>query len=672
MTICHIAIKQGTRSGGQSAAAKDDYLERNGRYGKRKNDVLLSESGNMPAWAKTPREYWKAADLYERANGRLFLLVEFALPAGLSEKQQTDLSREFSEKLTGPGRLPYTMAVHSNPRNPHCHVMISERQNDGTDRSPDTWFRKADAKADPGARKTDEFQKPDSYRDMRAMWAGLANAALERAGLDGRLDPRTLEAQGVDREAQIHEGRSPERRAENGEIKRRNARRAELEARLSSADRERRELDALEAEISRDMGNETPEAGLRPEWQGMAMEQAELEACHDALEKHREQAALAEQRTAGGGRTEAGLERLERLKALEAEAAEGLAAQKERMRRRAEEYPGETRAEMLALGLGHRAALTSHVPELRAYAPGSAADGPEESGGPDGRETAAPIRAAETPEPDQVPPARHKATYSELKERRDGLAARLDAEARKTALPEIAEARRKQTEAEAERIKAEKAAIYRDFCDAAADRDAHYEKEPPEPLLLGRGRWRQEHGRWEALLDAKQRSVADLWEKAGGDTGYGKEEVARRLTDEYALEEAEKNLGRSDGWKAALKDINDRAFLEASRRDPETKEALDAADRELAERKAEEGLGRRIAELDDRLSNPPYWIGSAGYPEKEAAADARELLRLESMRLYDESGGRMSQEDALKEAVERHPVLADMERRLGRGRGQGR
>jgi hypothetical protein len=83
-------------------------------------------------------------------------------------------------------------------------------------------------------------------------------------------------------------------------------------------------------------------------------------------------------------------------------------------------------------------------------------------------------------------------------------------------------------------------------------------------------------------------------------------------------------------------------------------------------------LDRRIAELDYKLNNPPYWIGSAGYPEREAAADARELLKLESMRLYDESEGEISQQDALKEAVERHPVVADIERRLERSRGQGR
>ena len=732
MAICHIAIKQGTRSGGQSAEAKDDYLERNGRYGgkdgKRKNGVLLSESGNMPAWAKTPREYWKAADQYERANGRLFIQVEFALPVELSEEQQIELSREFSEKLTGPGCLPYTMAIHAEDTdNPHCHLMISERRNDGIGRSPDTWFRKADAKASPGAKKTDEFQKLDSYWNMRVTWAGLANNALERAGLAERLDPRTLEAQGKGREAQIHEGRSPERKAENEEIKRRNARRAEMENALVSIDRERQELDGLETEISRSVesgsaepigggaGPEEPKnseeemPGLQPEWQGMAAEYAELEACHDALEKRSEQAAFTESRMEKSGHTASGLEYLERLKALEREAAEDLEAQKERMRRRGRERPEETRAEMQTLGFSRRTEVLSLVPEMRAYAAvPEVSEAPEAHPSPEREEeqtegmAAAPARATETAAEEekaqeagaaegetaikkdsgaltsgQAQPARPRATYTELKEYRDGLAARLDAEAQKIARHGIAEARRKQIEAEAKRIKAEKAAIYGSYCDAVADRDAHYEKEPPEPLFLGRGKWELEHGRWKSQLDAMQRMVAGLWEKAGGDmglkhTGYGKEEVARRLTDGYALEEAKKIYDKSDEWKATLENINERAFLEAARRDPETKKALDEANRELTELEAKERLDRRIAELDGKLSNPPYWIGSAGYPKREAAADARELLRLESMRLYDESGGQIRQDYALKKAIERHPVVADIERKLGRDRGMGR
>jgi hypothetical protein len=88
---------------------------------------------------------------------------------------------------------------------------------------------------------------------------------------------------------------------------------------------------------------------------------------------------------------------------------------------------------------------------------------------------------------------------------------------------------------------------------------------------------------------------------------------------------------------------------------------------------------RRISELDSKLNNPPYWIGSAGYPKKEAAADMRELVELESMNLYgpevspsgDESGGEISEEDAFKIVTERHPIILEIRKTLERG-GIGR
>jgi hypothetical protein len=54
------------------------------------------------------------------------------------------------------------------------------------------------------------------------------------------------------------------------------------------------------------------------------------------------------------------------------------------------------------------------------------------------------------------------------------------------------------------------------------------------------------------------------------------------------------------------------------------------------------GRDRRIVELDDKLNHPTYWIGSAGYPAREAAADVDELLRLEATRLHNESDGQIS------------------------------
>jgi hypothetical protein len=53
--------------------------------------VVYTQSGHLPEWAERSADYWDAADLYERANGRLFKEIEFALPVELNASQQREL-----------------------------------------------------------------------------------------------------------------------------------------------------------------------------------------------------------------------------------------------------------------------------------------------------------------------------------------------------------------------------------------------------------------------------------------------------------------------------------------------------------------------------------------------------------------------------------------------------
>ena len=150
MAIFHLTVKTGSRLGGQSARAKADYIEREGKYERQDDELAHRESENMPEWAEDdPRSYWEAADEHERVNGRLFREVEFALPRELNEGEQVELAREFASKLASAGgeRLPYTLAVHRGQgENPHAHLMISERANDGIERSREQWFKRYNSK----------------------------------------------------------------------------------------------------------------------------------------------------------------------------------------------------------------------------------------------------------------------------------------------------------------------------------------------------------------------------------------------------------------------------------------------------------------------------------------------------------------------------------------------
>jgi MobA/MobL family len=214
----HLSFRSGSRSGGACARAAHAYITRADEYDDAERDAAVyTESDHMPVWAQNnPREYWDAADLYERANGRLYVSADFALPRDLSEEDQVALAHSFAQELTAGERLPYTLAIHAGrdvdgqEHHPHAHLMISERQNDGIERSREEWFRRAN-RAKPGcggAPKSRTFHGREWMERARERWAELTNRTLERCGREDRVDHRSYERQGLDREPGRHYGPS--------------------------------------------------------------------------------------------------------------------------------------------------------------------------------------------------------------------------------------------------------------------------------------------------------------------------------------------------------------------------------------------------------------------------------------------------------------------------------
>ena len=198
MAVYHLKVSIGSRAGGQSAGAKADYIEREGNYEKDREELEHKEHGNMPEWAKDdPGAYWEAADEHERANGRLYREIQFALPKELNEEQRRELASSFAASVTEGERLPYTLAIHRggpNGENPHAHLMFSERPNDGIERGKEQWFKRYNAKApEKGGTQKSRAAMPQAWlEDTRKAWAREANAALERAGRGERIDHRSL------------------------------------------------------------------------------------------------------------------------------------------------------------------------------------------------------------------------------------------------------------------------------------------------------------------------------------------------------------------------------------------------------------------------------------------------------------------------------------------------
>jgi MobA/MobL family len=193
-------------------ARKDQFADRH------EDEIVFKGAGNMPKWPKTnPQEndqhYWDACDKYERANGRLSRNFILALPRELTDDQRYALTEGFIKSIAvtkdGQG-LPFSFAIHQDKdnHNPHTHIMISERANDGINRNASTWFKRANPKTpkDGGARKTEDLKAISWLFGAREKWAAACNTALENAGSSERVDHRSYREQRIHKIPTVHVG----------------------------------------------------------------------------------------------------------------------------------------------------------------------------------------------------------------------------------------------------------------------------------------------------------------------------------------------------------------------------------------------------------------------------------------------------------------------------------
>lgn len=142
------------------------YITRTAQYANHndnKNEkVEYVKSGNMPSFCTDrPDQFWEAAELYERKNGRTATSLVLALPKELSVEQRIELVEKIVEQFTSEYNFPYTVAIHNHPSEitgedqPHLHLMYSERSVDEHDRTADQFFKRYNDKhpAHGGAQK---------------------------------------------------------------------------------------------------------------------------------------------------------------------------------------------------------------------------------------------------------------------------------------------------------------------------------------------------------------------------------------------------------------------------------------------------------------------------------------------------------------------------------------
>jgi ATP-dependent exoDNAse (exonuclease V) alpha subunit len=286
MAIYFLNLKTFGRSDGSSAVSAAAYRsgerirdERTGRIYDHsdRQDVMHKEivlpsdfRGDQLAWAQDRAALWNTAEQAEtRRNARVAREYLVALPAELSAEQRVELIRGFSRELVDRYRFAVDAVIHaprdfpdSDPRNFHAHLLATTREVTVAGLGAKTtleWRDSMRREAGLGPAVNELFH-------VRERWASVTNQALEAAHIDARIDHRTLQAQGIDREPRLWIPRvafEMERQGYRSEVAERL--RAEHQARLDARlDRSAREAASVRVESGISAGRSAGDAATKP------------------------------------------------------------------------------------------------------------------------------------------------------------------------------------------------------------------------------------------------------------------------------------------------------------------------------------------------------------------------------------------------------------------------
>ena len=299
--VAAAAYRSGEKLIDARTGEQHDYSRRDGVDGA---EIIAPEGA--PDWVRDRDRLWNSGeDAEKRKDSQVAREVRVALPRELDPEQRRELVRGFVQaEFAGRGMVADVSYHDGNSVNPHAHILLTTRElnSDGFGGKDRSWNSK------------------ELLSGWREQWAESANRALERSGRAERIDHRTLAAQraeaiergqGVraeklDRDPEIHLGKSAwmaRRRGEGNERTRRNDR-------ICSGNRARemersqltRERWALDAEIRAAKLQEAVSRGsawaLGAAEQGLARASGAALAVVNAIDeypKRREEAKRAQQ-----------------------------------------------------------------------------------------------------------------------------------------------------------------------------------------------------------------------------------------------------------------------------------------------------------------------------------------------------------------------------------------
>ena len=182
-----------------------DYINREGKYNHRSDELVTTKSGNMPKWATNAREFWENVAVNDV---RSYREIEFALPNELSVEDQIDIVEHFIDEVI-PNN-PYSYAIHEvdskihGIKNPHVHIVFSERLNEKRieDFSKEEYFkqkgRSRNGEIIGGASKDRSWagnRSTSKYYEVRETVADVINEKYKENGINKEISAKSLKAQ---------------------------------------------------------------------------------------------------------------------------------------------------------------------------------------------------------------------------------------------------------------------------------------------------------------------------------------------------------------------------------------------------------------------------------------------------------------------------------------------
>lgn len=201
------AYRAGERIADQRSGEVYNHTHRNDiRY----KEVLLPEDlASRPEmrWAYQREILWNAVEKAgKRKDASLARELMVVVPPELTEGQRVALVRRFGAELATRYRTAVDVCLHlprpqSHQDNHHAHLLMSTREVGPRGCGQRTTLEVQGR--DRRRRGLQNSQKAE-FMGVRERWAQLVNEALRDAGLDVRVDPRSLAAQGINREPSPH------------------------------------------------------------------------------------------------------------------------------------------------------------------------------------------------------------------------------------------------------------------------------------------------------------------------------------------------------------------------------------------------------------------------------------------------------------------------------------